>query len=37
MEHAMVTPCDGAVSEFYFIEGDRVEGGAILLMFEPTS
>ena len=36
MEHAMVAPCDGAVSEFYFTEGDRVEGGATLLMFEPT-
>ena len=36
MEHAMVAPCDGAVSEFYFTEGDRVEGGATLLMFEPS-
>lgn len=33
MEHTIRAPSDGVVSEFYFSEGDLVDGGAELLAF----
>lgn len=36
MEHAIRAPVDGIVSEYYCQTGDRVDGGATLLRFEPT-
>jgi 3-methylcrotonyl-CoA carboxylase alpha subunit len=34
MEHTIVAPADGAVSEFFFEKGDLVESDAELLAFE---
>mgnify|MGYP005662580515 FL=1 len=34
MEHRIVAPADGAVSEFFFEKGDLVESDAELLAFE---
>ena len=34
MEHTIVAPNDGVVSEFYYQSGDLVDGGAKLLTFE---
>ena len=33
MEHTLCAPADGLVSEFYFQEGDQVDGGSLLLDF----
>ena len=33
MEHTLCAPADGQVSEFYFQEGDQVDGGSLLLEF----
>ena len=33
MEHAIIAPADGTVAEFFFSEGDLVDGGAELLAF----
>ena len=35
MEHAMQASTDGVVGEIYYNVGDLVEGGAVLLEFEP--
>lgn len=37
MEHAIRAPADGRVKEIFFAEGDLVEGGAELLVFEAAS
>ena len=34
MEHCIVAPTDGQVTEFYFQPGDLVDGGSALLAFE---
>jgi len=34
MEHTLVAPSDGVVTEFYFEAGSLVKGGAELLSFE---
>jgi 3-methylcrotonyl-CoA carboxylase alpha subunit len=34
MEHTVLAPSDGVVTEFYFPAGALVEGGAELLSFE---
>ncbi|MEE8338899.1 MAG: biotin/lipoyl-containing protein, partial [Xanthomonadales bacterium] len=33
MEHTLCAPADGLVSEFYFQQGDPVDGGSLLLEF----
>ena len=37
MEHTIIAPSDGSVTEFYFQAGDLVDGGSELLAFEATS
>ncbi len=37
MEHALKAPSAGSVSEFFFQPGDLVDGGAVLLQFEPQT
>ena len=37
MEHSIIAPSDGAVTEFYFQPGDLVDGGSELLAFEANS
>lgn len=37
MEHTIIAPSDGVVTEFYFQAGDLVDGGTELLVFEATS
>ena len=34
MEHTIIAPSDGVVTEFYFQAGDLVDGGSELLAFE---
>ena len=34
MEHKIIAPADGRVKEFYFNEGDIVDGGTKILAFE---
>jgi len=34
MEHSIVAPSDGKVSEFFYQPGELVDGGAELLAFE---
>lgn len=36
MEHAIIAPADGTVAEFFFSEGDLVDGGAELLAFNAS-
>lgn len=36
MEHTIVAPSDGVVSEFYYQPGDLVDGGSKLLAFEAS-
>jgi len=33
MEHTIMAPSDGSVTEFYFKAGDLVDGGSQLLAF----
>ena len=37
MEHSIIAPSDGAVTEFYFQPGDLGDGGSKLLAFEANS
>lgn len=37
MEHTIIAPSDGVVTEFYFQAGDLVDGGSELLAFEATN
>ena len=37
MEHSIIAPSDGAVTEFYFQPGDLVDGGSELMAFEANS
>lgn len=37
MEHKVIAPADGKVTEFYFQEGDIVDGGIELLAFEAVT
>ena len=36
MEHTIVAPSDGMVTEFYFQAGELVDGGSELLAFEAS-
>ena len=36
MEHAIIAPADGTVTEFFYAEGDLVDGGAELLAFNAS-
>jgi 3-methylcrotonyl-CoA carboxylase alpha subunit len=37
MEHKVIAPADGKVTEFYFQEGDIIDGGIELLAFEAAT
>ena len=37
MEHTLCAPTDGSVVEYFFAEGDQVDGGADLLQFTASS
>lgn len=36
MEHTIKAPCDGTVKQFYFADGELVDGGALLVDFEAS-